>query len=243
MRSEVGAGTRGASLGPDAIRIAALDFGSRFFKKHPGIAVPDENHLLLESAGNMHAKRISGVLTITERIGDQVCATLRNGEFPLIIGGDHSIAAGTLAGIRMAWPKSRPGLIWIDAHADIHSPYTTPSGNMHGMPVAISLDEDNIESKLHTPDQETLNFWYQLKNVGGICPKITYGDLVMIGVRDMEPAEENLLKKHQVKNFSITEIRRRGVEKVAFEALKQLDHCDRIHVSFDVDVLDPSVSR
>lgn len=243
VRSEIGAGTRGASLGPDAIRIASLDFGSRFFKQHPSVSIQSEDHLLLELSGDIHAKRISGVLTMTERIGSEVCNTLKNGEFPIIIGGDHSIAAGTLAGIRMAHPKSTPGLIWIDAHADIHSPYTTPSGNMHGMPLAVSLDEDNIESSLNKPGQETLNFWYQLKNAGGICPKITYDNMVMMGVRDTEPPEEHLLKKNRVKNFTVNEIRRRGVEKVAIEALKQLDHCDRIHISFDVDVLDPSVSR
>ncbi|QEC52946.1 arginase [Anseongella ginsenosidimutans] len=243
VRSEIGAGTRGASLGPDAIRIASLDFSSRFFKRYPCVSIPDENHLLFESSGDRYAKRISGILTMTERIGEEVCRTLEKGEFPIIVGGDHSIAAGTVAGIRMAFPKIRLGVIWIDAHADIHSPYTTPSGNMHGMPNAISLDEDNLESTLNAPDQETLNFWYQLKNVGGICPKITYENIVMIGVRDTEPAEDHLLEKRGIRNFSAKEIRRAGVEKVAVETLKYLDDCDLIHVSFDVDVLDPSVSR
>ncbi|OYX94321.1 MAG: arginase, partial [Sphingobacteriia bacterium 35-40-5] len=95
----------------------------------------------------------------------------------------------TISGIRKAFPKSRLGVIWIDAHSDIHSPYTTPSGNLHGMPLAIVLDEDNIESKINVPDQETVNYWYQLKNVANIAPKIKYSDLVYIAMRDSESPE------------------------------------------------------
>src|SRR5690606_3480961 len=242
-RSERWGGTLVASLWPASIRIASIDFSSRFFKRYPWVSVHDENHLLFESSGDRYAKRISGVLTMAERVSEAVRATLEQGEFPIVIGGDHSIAVGTIAGVRMAYPKIRLGVIWIDAHPDMHSPYTTPSGNMHGMPAAISLNEDNLESKLNSPEQETLNFWYQLKNVGGICPKIRYEDLVMIGIRDTEPAEEYLLKEKGIKRFTTKEVRRAGVEKVAIEALRHLEDCDLIHVSFDVDVMDPSVSR
>ncbi len=243
VKSEIGAGTRGASLGIDAIKIAALDFGSRYFKKYKSFEIPNENHLLLESAGNQFAKRISGVLTMVERVTEEVAKTLKNQEFPILLSGDHSCAAGTISGIRKAFPKSRLGVIWIDAHSDIHSPYTTPSGNLHGMPLAIALDEDNIESKINQPDQETLNYWYQLKNVANIAPKIKYSDLVYIALRDSEPSEQYLLKKHNVKNFPAFEIRKRGVERVAIDALKYLDHCDLVYVSFDVDSLDASISK
>lgn len=243
VKSEIGAGTRGASLGVDAIKIAALDFGSRYFKKHKSVEVPNENHLLLESTGNAYAKRISGVLTMAERVSEEVSKTLKNNEFPLVLAGDHSTAVGTISGIRMAFPKLKLGVIWIDAHADIHSPYTTPSGNLHGMTVAMVLDEDNLDSKVNKPDQETLNYWFQLKNVGNIVPKITYNDLVYIGVRDFEPQENFLLKRHKVKNFTTAEIRKRGVERVAIEALQVLDHCDLIYVSFDVDSMDSSISK
>lgn len=243
VKSEIGAGTRGASMGIDAIKIAALDFGSRYFKKYKSIEIPNENHLLLESSGNQYAKRISGVLTMAERIAEEVSRTLKNKEFPIILSGDHSCAAGTISGIRKAYPKARIGVIWIDAHSDIHSPYTTPSGNLHGMPLAIVLDEDNIESKINKPDQETINYWYQLKNIGNIAPKIKYSDLVYIAMRDAEPSEQYLLKKHKVKNFPTAEIRKRGVERVAIDALKYLDHCDMIYVSFDVDSLDASISK
>lgn len=243
VKSELGAGTRGASLGIDAVKIAALDFGSRYFKQYKSVEVPNENHLLLESAGNAHAKRISGVLTMLERVGEEVSRTLKSEEFPIVLAGDHSTAAGTIAGIKMAHPKLRLGVIWIDAHADLHTPYTTPSGNVHGMPIAISLGEDNIESKVNKPDQETINYWYQLKNVGGISPKITTKDLVYINVRDTEKQEDYLIKKFGIKNFTTTEIRRKGVEKVAIESLSLLDHCDLIYVSFDVDCMDASISK
>lgn len=243
VKSEIGAGTRGASMGVDAVKIAALDFGSRYFKQYKSVEVPNENHLLLESAGNPHAKRISGVLTMMERVSEEVARTLKNEEFPIILSGDHSSAAGTIAGIKVAHPKLKLGVIWIDAHADLHSPYTTPSGNIHGMPIAISLAEDNIESKVNKPDQETLNYWYQLKNVGGISPKISPKDLVYINVRDTEKQEDYLIKKFGVKNFTTAEIRRKGVEKVAIESLALLDHCDVIYVSFDVDCMDASISK
>jgi arginase len=243
VKSEIGAGTRGASMGVDAVKIAALDFGSRYFKQYKSVEVPNENHLLLESAGNPHAKRISGVLTMMERVSEEVARTIKNEEFPIILSGDHSSAAGTIAGIKVAHPKLKLGVIWIDAHADLHSPYTTPSGNIHGMPIAISLAEDNIESKVNKPDQETLNYWYQLKNVGGISPKISPKDLVYINVRDTEKQEDYLIKKFGMKNFTTTEIRRKGVEKVAIESLALLDHCDVIYVSFDVDCMDASISK
>jgi arginase len=243
VKSEIGAGTRGASLGVDAIKIAALDFGSRYFKKHKSVEVPNENHLLLESTGNGYAKRISGILTMTERVAEEISKTLKNEEFPIVLAGDHSTAAGTISGIRMAHPKLKLGVIWVDAHADIHSPYTTPSGNLHGMPIAIVLDEDNIESKVNKPDQETLNYWFQLKNIGNIAPKISYSDLVYIGVRDTEVQENFLLKRNKVKNFTLSEIRKRGVERIAIDALQLLDHCDLIYVSFDVDSMDASISK
>ncbi len=243
VKSEIGAGTRGASLGIDAIKIAALDFGSRYFKQHKSVEIPNENHLLLESVGNQYAKRISGVLTMVERIAEEVSKTLKNDEFPVVLSGDHSNTAGTISGIRKAYPKLKLGVIWIDAHADIHSPYTTPSGNLHGMPMAIVLDEDNIESKINKPDQETINYWYQLKNVANIAPKITYQDIVYMALRDTEQPEEYLLKKHKVKNFPTLEIRKRGVERVAIDALQYLDHCDMIYVSFDVDSMDAAISK
>jgi len=243
VKSEIGAGTRGASMGVDAIKIAALDYGSNMFKNIESIEIKTENQLLFEPIKTTYAKRIVGILSIYERLAAAVSQTLKKNSFPIILAGDHSTAGGTIAGIRMAYPKQKLGVIWIDAHSDIHSPYTTPTGNMHGMPIAVSLAEDNIANKMNKPDKDTVDFWNKLKKVGGISPKITYKDIVYIGVRDVEPEESYLLKKHKVKAFTTAEVKRNGVEKIARDALAHLTHCNLIYVSFDVDSMDSSISK
>jgi arginase len=243
VKSEIGAGTRGASMGPDALKVAALDYGSNLFHKLPSAEVPVENHLLFETHGSAYAKRIRGIINIYERLSKTVSDTLKNKEFPIVLAGDHSTAGGTIAGIKMAFPKTRLGVIWIDAHADLHSPYTTPTGNMHGMPLAATLGEDNIANKLNKPDKETTELWNKLKKVGGISPKINYSDLVYISVRDVEPEESYLIKKHKIKSFSTSDVKRHGVEKIARDALAYLNNCQMIYVSFDVDSMDSSISK
>lgn len=243
VKSEIGAGTRGASLGVDAIKIAALDYGSFLFRQVESVEIPNQNHLLFEAPGSPYAKRMKGILSLYEKIGAEVSATLKKNGFPIVLAGDHSTAGGTIAGIKMAYPKQRLGVIWIDAHADIHSPYTTPTGNMHGMPLAAALGEDNINNKMNKPDKDTVEMWNKLKKVGNISPKITYKDLVYIGVRDIEPEESFLLKKHKVKAFTTAEVKRNGVEKIAREALSHLSHCSLIYISFDVDSMDSSISK
>ena len=243
VKSEIGAGTRGASMGIDAIKIAALDYGSNMFKQIESLDIKTENHLLFEPAKTTYAKRIAGILSIYDRVALAVSQSLKKNNFPIILAGDHSTAGGTIAGIKMAYPKQKLGVIWIDAHSDIHSPYTTPTGNMHGMGIAVSLAEDNIANKMNKPDKDTIDLWNRLKKVGGISPKITYKDLVYIGVRDVEPEESFLLKKHKVKAFTTNEVKRNGVEKIARDALAHLNHCNLIYVSFDVDSMDSSISK
>lgn len=243
VKSEVGAGTRGASLGVDAVKIAALDYRSNFFKSHRSINIPDDNAALYGMIESRYAKRIRSVLKMYERIGAGVRDSLKDGKFPLIISGDHSNAGGTMAGIRMAYPDSRLGVIWIDAHADLHSPYTSPSGNMHGMVLASSLAEDNIENKVNDLDYETIELWERLKNVGDITPKLEYRDLLFMTLRDFEEQEGYLIKQNKVKNFTTSEIKKIGVTKICREALKHLSHCDKIYITFDVDALDPTISR
>jgi arginase len=242
VKSEIGAGTRGSSMGVDAIKIAALDFGSNFFKKFKAVEVQNENHLLLEPVVNDYAKRVKGIFALNERLANEIKKTLLSDEVPIVLAGDHSSALGTISGIKMAYPKKRIGVIWIDAHADLHTPYTTPSGNMHGMPIACVLGEDNKERQQNKPDDETIEYWEKLKNLGGITPKINYNDLVYIALRDFEPQEEFLIKKHKVRVFNLQEIRKKAVERVAIESLNYLDHCDLIYVSFDVDSMDSRIS-
>lgn len=243
VKSEIGAGTRGASLGADAIRIAALDFMSSFFVNFPTEQVETENKLLYEPVESPYAKRIKGVLTMYERVAEAVSNTLKSGLFPVVLAGDHSTAGGTIAGIRKAKPKNKLGVIWIDAHADMHTPYTTPSGNMHGMPLAAALGEDNKVNQVHNPDAQTIDLWNKIKNVAKLHPMINPEDIVFIGLRDFEKEEEALIKKHNIKVIPVQEVRRKGVENVVRQTMQHLSNCDDIYVSFDVDSLDSSISR
>jgi len=241
--SEVGAGTRGSSLGVEAIKIAALDFRSDFFKKYKSIVIPNDNQALYGKPGSRYAKNIRSVLKMYERVAAAVRDTLRDGRFPLILSGDHSSAGGTIAGLKMAYPESRLGVIWIDAHADLHSPYTSPSGNLHGMPLATALNEDNIEEKVNDLDYETIELWELLKSVGDIAPKVDYRDVVFVTLRDFEDQEATLIKNNKMRVITTNELRKTGVTKLSREILKYLSACDKIYITFDVDSLDPAVSR
>jgi arginase len=241
--SEIGAGTRGASLGIDAIKIAGLDFMSNFFVHFPSEKVQTENNLLFEPIQSPYAKRIHGVLNTCDRVSKAVSDTIKNNFFPVILSGDHSNAAGTIAGIKSAKPKSKLGVIWIDAHADLHSPYTTPSGNMHGMTLATAIAEDNSENKVHEIDEKTKSYWEQLKSLNKINPKVLAEDIVFIGLRDFEKEEKSLIDKLGIKTISISEVRRNGAENISRKVLRYLSDCTDIYVSFDVDSLDSAISK
>lgn len=243
VKSEIGAGTRGASLGVDAVKIAALDYGSNLFNQFDEIEIQTENNLLFEGHGSPYAKRLKGVYTICERVSNEVAEQLKKNHFPIVLAGDHSSSYGTISGIKSAFPKSRLGVIWVDAHADIHSPYTTPSGNMHGMPIAAALGEDNITNKVNKLDKETSDLWTRFKKLGNLSPKLNYKDLVYICVRDIEPEESYLIKTNKVKTFSTAEVKRNGVEKIARDALAHLSQCTHLYISFDVDSMDSSISK
>jgi arginase len=241
--SEIGAGTRGASLGIDAIKIAALDFMSNFFVHFPSEKIETENRLLFEPISSPYAKRINGVLAMYEKVSRAVADTMKNNFFPVVISGDHSNSGGTIAGIKAAKLKSKLGVIWIDAHADLHTPYTTPSGNMHGMPLSAAINEDNAESKVHELDEKTKKQWDQLKQFGKISPKVLPEDVVFISLRDYEKEERFLIEKYDMKIVTTNEIRRKGAENVVRSVLRYLSNCTDIYVSFDVDCLDASISR
>jgi arginase len=241
--SEIGAGTRGASLGIDAIKIAALDFMSNFFIHFPSVKIPTENHLLFEPVTSPQAKRIKGIAAMYNRVSTAVKNAIEDNFFPVILSGDHSNAGATIAGIKMAKPEGKLGVIWLDAHADLHTPYTTPSGNMHGMPLSASLSEDNIENAVHQLDEETKNYWEHLKNIGNISPKVLPEDVVLISLRDYEKQEQALIEKLGIKVITTNEIRRKGTESIARSVIRYLSECTDIYVSFDVDCLDSSISK
>ncbi len=128
--------------------------------------------------------------------------------------------------------------VWIDAHADLHSPYTSPSGNIHGMPLAAALQEDNIDMRINNLEEETIDHWNELKNIGTNKPKFLSEDLIYFGVRDTEEAEDKLIENMNIKNYSVSEIRYRGLKNCVNEAIEKLTHCDSIYITFDVDSLD-----
>ena len=242
VKSEIGAGTRGASLGVEAIKIASLDLNSDFFKQYESVEVENVNELLFDGAKHSYAKFIDGVMIMEERVCLEVYETIWEENFPLIIAGDHCTAYGTIAGIKKADPKLRLGVIWIDAHADIHTPFTTPSGNMHGMALSMACGIDNLECKVNDPRGETLEYWEQIKNVGIPGPKVYPEDIVYVGVRDLEKPENYLINKYNINFIETEDIKKLGSAKIAEKALQMLDHCDLIYVSFDVDTLDSRIS-
>jgi len=241
--SEIGAGTRGASLGIEAIKIAALDFMSNFFIHFPSEKIPSENKLLFEPIESPYAKRIKGVMSIYDKVSKAISDSIKNNFIPVVLSGDHSNAGATIAGIKIAKPKSRLGVIWIDAHADLHTPYTTPSGNMHGMPLATAINEDNESCAVHELDAETKKNWDYLKNIGKIAPKVLPEDVVFISLRDYEKEERHIIEKYGMKVVTTNEVRRKGAEIVYRSIIRQLTHCTDIYVSFDVDSLDSSISK
>ena len=161
--SELGAGTRGSSLSYESILTASHKAKSDFFIKNKPEEISNENSALFLPVSSPYAKYIDFVSTMYDRISDKVKSTCLDKKIPVIISADHSNAGGTIAGLSKAYPNEKIGVVWIDAHADLHSPYTTPSGNIHGMPLATALAEDNTSSKLNEVDKNTIEKWEKLK--------------------------------------------------------------------------------
>lgn len=239
--SEIGAGSRGASMGMAALRVAAWKLGSELFGHAEESILRDENDVLYEDDISPNAHHIDGLIRFESDLAYEVYKYLRNNVFPIVVGGDHSISIGSVSGTKMAYSDQRLGVVWIDAHADLHSPWTTPSGNVHGMPLALLM---HIEKKgRNKPMVYTMEKWDMLRRVGVNGPKLQPRDLVFIGLRDYEPEERAIIEEHGIKVITVDEVRTKGADDAVRETLAHLSGCQRIHVSFDVDSLDPSVSR
>lgn len=236
--SELGAGTRGASLGVGALQVVARQRNENFFGQYERFLVENQNDMLDFPTIYKYAKRIDGLAEVFQDTADIVSFVLGNQDFPLVLSGDHSCAVGTIAGLKKANPDKTVGVIWIDAHADLHTPYTTPSGNVHGMPLALVLGEDNMVCGKNTPNKDVVEIWDELKEIGGKSPKLKPENLVFIAVRDTEDAEDHYIARNQIKNYSVDELRTKGLAKVTAEIDEKLSNCDIIYVSFDVDSMD-----
>jgi len=211
---DLGADRRGVDMGPSAIRyarlreqLAALGIGE--IVDHGNLAVPVPESHAAQAVRN--AKYLPIILAVCDELSRIVESALKRGGFPVVLGGDHSIAIGTLAGVRRARGK-QPGLIWVDAHGDINTPLTSPSGNVHGMPVSIALEEHHV------------------------APERT----VLIGLRDVDPGERKRIRELGVRAVSMSEVDRLGMERVMEDAIALVGDGPRsVHVSFDMDGIDP----
>jgi arginase len=236
-RSDIGAGTRGSDLGVDAIEIAAINQGSDYFNQFPFEDIKTHNESIYDKDRSTVAKRIEHVVEQCIRLNNSIQKNLKD-YFPIVLSGDHSSALGTISGIKSAFPEQNVGVIWIDAHADLHSPYTSPSGNIHGMPLAAALANDNLDAKTNAVDSDTQKYWEEMKQIGYKGPKIQPENLVYFGVRDTEEAEDQQMERLSIRNYKVDEVRYRGLENCVSEALVKLSHCEVLYISFDVDSMD-----
>ena len=237
-RSDLGAGTRGSDLGIDAIEIAAINKNDDYFNCYPFEDIATVNETIYNKVNNSFAKRIGCVLEVCKRLSKSVKNNLKDNNFPIVLSGDHSSALGSISGIKAAYPDKRLGVVWIDAHADIHSPYTSPSGNIHGMPLAAALNDDNLDYQINNIIDDTESYWSQMKNIGIDGQKVKHKDVIYFGVRHTEEPEEYVIKKNRMKNYMVDEMRYRGFDTCLQEAVNRLDKCDMIYISFDVDSMD-----
>jgi arginase len=217
---DLGQARRGVDMGPGALRYAGLDDRLRRL----GYEVVDCGNIAIPIRDNLPAEGgmefLPAVVQACEVMYQAGQAALAAEQLPLFIGGDHSIAVGTIGGVTHTGPA---GVIWIDAHGDFNTPQSSPSGNLHGMPLAALLG-------LGAPE---------LVNLGRPGPKLTPADVVLIGVRDLDAGEKVLLRERRLQVYTMREIDERGIAAVANEALDRLGHLPRIHVSLDMDSLDP----
>jgi arginase len=214
----------GTDLGPKALRDAGI--AEELQKK--GYNVTDlgdeELEVLTKENSNPNLLNLTYVSESCEKLCQEIQKIDLSQEFPFILGGDHSMAIGTLAGI--ASNHKNLGVIWFDAHTDLNTEHTTGSGNIHGMSLAASL---GLGHEL-------------LTNVGGYKGKVKIENVVIIAARDIDPGEADLIKDKGIKTYTIEDVNNMGMQAVTEEALKYLSHCDGIHLSYDVDSLDPSLT-
>ncbi len=226
---DLGADRRGVDMGPSAMRIAGLEDRLRRL----GYEVIDEGdiHILImesQKVINPKLKYLDEILKTAEILAGSVEKTLEQGDFPLCLGGDHSMAIGSIAGISSYCRKKEHelGIIWIDSHADMNTDETTPSGNIHGMPLAVALGIGNKD----------LTHFY------GFCPKVKPENVVIIGARSIDTEEREIVQDSGVIVYTMTDIDRQGILSIINKSLKHFQkNVQHIHVSFDLDSLEPGI--
>ena len=222
---DLGAGRRGVDMGPSAIRYAGL--GERLAAL--GIPAEDWGNVFTHvretmDSGDRNARFLGEIRETCERIAERVRSAVEQGSVPLVLGGDHSVAVGTIGGL--ASLHGPGGVLWFDAHTDLNTPSTTPSGNVHGMPLAAALGRAGAGFES--------NSWP--------LPALAPEHVALVGARSIDPGEREAIKETGVAVYTISHIDRRGVEPVLKEALERVSGAPFVHVSVDLDLVDPDVA-
>jgi len=220
---DLGAGRRGVDMGPSAIRYAGLD---KQLADKLGVQVTDAGNVIspvveTTAMGDANARYLAQILDLCDRLSALVAEAAGRGALPLVLGGDHSVALGSLVG--MAKVHGAGGVVWIDAHGDLNTPATSPSGNVHGMVLAAAL---GLAGDSFSRD-------------GWPLPAVEAGKLALVGVRSLDEGERELVRKLDAKVFTMSEIDRIGVEPCMREAIAHAAGAAFLQVSFDMDVVDP----
>jgi arginase len=222
---DLGAGRRGVDMGPSAIRYAGL--ASRI--ERLGRSVVDRGNVegaVAEATamGNERVRFLEPIKEACERVARLVAQSVEEGLQPLVLGGDHSVAIGTLGGLARVFGPG--GVLWIDAHGDLNRPDTSPTGNVHGMPLAVALGLAGSEFE---SDQWTL-------------PAVAPDRVALVGVRSLDPAEAELLADLDVQVYTMSDVDRLGLERVIRQALEHIAGPGFVHVSLDMDALEPDIA-
>jgi arginase len=224
---DLGAGRRGVDMGPSALRLAGLP--ARL--KALGYEVQDLGNVTVAQpeatpTGPERARFLPEIAQTCNRLGNMVCQAVTEGKLPLVLGGDHSVAVGTVSGISQSHNlrNEKIGLIWIDAHADMNTPETSPSGNVHGMPLACCIGEGPRE----------------LTHLYDFAPKVEARNVAIIGLRDVDRTEVPHVREAGVSAYTMRDIDERGLRAVMTEAIERAsDGTAGFHLSFDMDSVDP----
>ena len=221
---DLGQDRRGVDMGPSAIRYARLQGAL----EELGYQVADLGNAVTPLPETVvkegEIRHLEAVRDVCEEVAEQAEAMISSGLFPIFLGGDHSIAIGTVSGVARNF--ERIGVIWLDAHADFNTPQTSPSGNIHGMPLSVLTGAGH-------PD---------LVAIGGEGASVRTEDIVIVGLRSVDLEERRLLNDAGIRLYTMKEVDAYGIASVVRRALRALSHLDRVHVSLDLDVVDPDVA-
>lgn len=226
---DLGASRRGTDVGPSALRIAGL--GRQLRRMGYTVAREEDIPAPAMETGtpeDLEARFKPQILEVCTNLADRVLGVLQAGDFPLVLGGDHSIAMGTFAGTSRFHRDrgEKVGLLWFDAHGDMNIPGVSPSGNIHGMPLAHLLGKGDEE----------------LKNILGFSPKVDPDNVALIGIRDIDAHEREIIRSSGIHAFTMREIDEHGMAEVSKRAMQIVNNGTAgFHISFDVDGCDPTV--